>query len=176
MGLLQQARPIMSDVVRDCRESAYVAVMRKGKVVPLDMVESDQPVRIMSQVGENLPLHCTAVGRVHPAFEPAEEIQHVLSNEPSLHPQLMTVNRPVLPEQLGAIASKGYAVDHGAYMADVSTVAVPIKDDTRTVIGSLAVSGPACRLSPERTESEIIPLAVKAGHEPSSRPGSNGML
>src|SRR6266705_6662897 len=45
MGLLQQARPIMLEVVKACHESAYVAVMRKGKGVPLDMVESDQPVR-----------------------------------------------------------------------------------------------------------------------------------
>src|SRR6266436_1103234 len=46
MGLLQQARPIMIDVVKSCHESTYVAVMRKGQVVPLDMAESDQPVRI----------------------------------------------------------------------------------------------------------------------------------
>src|SRR5712691_9449275 len=74
MGLLQQARPIMIEVVKACRESAYVAVMRKGKVIPLDMIESDQPVRIVSHVGENLPLHSTAAGKVHLAFEPDEEI------------------------------------------------------------------------------------------------------
>lgn len=175
MGLLQQARPIMSDVVRDCRESAYVAVMRKGKVVPLDMVESDHPVRIASQVGENLPLHCTAVGKVHLAFEPAEEVQRVLSNELSLHTHRTMLNRPVLLEQLGAIATRGYAVDNGEYMADVRTVAVPIKNYTRTVVGSLAVSGPAYRIPPERAEREIIPLAVKAGHELSSRLGYHGM-
>lgn len=171
MGLLQQARPIMTEVVRDCHESAYVAVMRKGKVVPLDMIESDQPVRIVSQVGENLPLHCTAVGKVHLAFEPAEEIQRVLSDELTLHTQRTIIDRPVLIEQLGAIASNGYAVDNGEYVADVRTVAVPIKDYTCTVVGSLAVSGPVYRIPPERTEREIIPLAIRAGHELSSRLG-----
>src|SRR5256886_12160051 len=33
MGLLQQARPIMLEVVKACHESAYVPVMRKRKVV-----------------------------------------------------------------------------------------------------------------------------------------------
>lgn len=171
MGLLQQARPIMTEVVKDCRESAYVAVMRRGKAVPLAIVESDQPVRIVSQVGENLPLHCTAVGKVHLAFEPTEEIQRILSDELTLHTQRTITDRPVLIEQLGVIASKGYAIDNGEYVPDVHTVAVPVKDYTRTVVGSLAVSGPAYRLPPERAEREIIPLAIKAGHELSNRLG-----
>ena len=117
----------MTEVVKDCGESAYVAVMRKGTVVPLAMVESDQPVRIVSQIGENLPLHCTAVGKVHLAFEPAEEVQRILSDELTLHTQRTITDRPVLIEQLGAIASKGYAVDNGEYVSDVHTVAVPSK-------------------------------------------------
>src|SRR5947208_10943839 len=54
MGLLQQARPIMVDVVKTCRESTYVAVMRKGQAVPLDMIEAAQPVRIAPHVGPEL--------------------------------------------------------------------------------------------------------------------------
>ena len=36
MGLLRQARPIMETLVRQARETAYVAVLRRGGVVPLD--------------------------------------------------------------------------------------------------------------------------------------------
>ncbi len=176
MGLLQQAQPIMGEVVQSCRESTYVAVMRKGQVVPLEMVEPDQPIRIVSHVGENLPLHCTAVGKVHLAFEPAEEVQRALPDILTSHTQRTITDRHVLIEQLGTIARSGYAVDNGEYLTDVRTVAVPIKDYTRTVVGSLAVSGPAYRIPPERVEHEIIPLAVKAGHELSSRLGYNAQV
>src|SRR6266850_5316935 len=100
MGLLQQARPIMVEVVKACRESAYVAVMRKGKVVPLDMIESDQPVRIISHVGENLPLHCTAAGKVHLAFEPAEELQQCLTEELAQYTDRTITDSNILAEQL----------------------------------------------------------------------------
>lgn len=173
MGLLQQARPIMLEVVKACHESAYVAVMRKGKVVPLDMVESDQPVRIVSHVGENLPLHCTAAGKVHLAFEPAEEVQRAFPEGLEAHTQYTITDRNLLVEQLKAIANSGYAVDNGEYLTDVRTVAVPIKDYTRTVVGSLAVSGPAYRIPPERIDQEIAPLVIKAGRELSSRLGYN---
>lgn len=173
MGLLQQARPIMVEVVKACRESAYVAVMRKGKVVPLDMVESDQPVRIVSHVGENLPLHCTAAGKIHLAFEPAEEVQRYLPDELERYTPNTITDRKALLEQLKEVASRGYAVDNGEYLTDVRTVAVPIKDYTRTVVGSLAVSGPTYRIPSQRIEQEIVPLGTKAGRELSSRLGYN---
>src|SRR5213078_3042274 len=48
MGLLRQARPILEDVSRESRENTYVAVARRSAVVPLAVVESKLPVRIMS--------------------------------------------------------------------------------------------------------------------------------
>jgi len=173
MGLLQQARPIMLDVVKACHESAYVTVMRKGKVVPLDMVESDQPVRIVSHIGENLPLHCTAAGKVHLAFEPDEEVQRSFPEGLQQYTACTITDRSQLLEQLKTVAASGYAVDNGEHLTDVRTVAVPIKDYTRTVVGSLAVSGPSYRIPPERIEKEIAPLVIKAGRELSSRLGYN---
>jgi DNA-binding IclR family transcriptional regulator len=174
MGLLQQAQPIMVDVVKACHESTYVAVMRKGQVVPLDMVESDQPVRIVSHVGENLPLHCTAAGKVHLAFEPAEELQRCLAEGLTQYTCHTITDRDVLAEQLKGITSTGYAIDNGEHLTDVHSIAVPIKDYTRTVVGSLVISGPAYRIPQERIQNEIVPLIMKAGRELSSRLGYNG--
>src|SRR6266568_3720271 len=36
MGLVRQARPILADVARKCRESAFVAIVRRDGVVPLE--------------------------------------------------------------------------------------------------------------------------------------------
>ena len=66
-----------------------------------------------------------------------------------------------------------YALENCEYLTDVRTVAVPIRDYTRTVVGSVAVSGPAYRMSPERIEKEFAPLVLKAGRELSTRLGYN---
>ena len=42
MGLLRQARPIMESLVRKCRETVYLSLLRRGMVVPLQSVEADQ--------------------------------------------------------------------------------------------------------------------------------------
>ncbi len=67
----------------------------------------------------------------------------------------------------------GYALENGEYQNDVRTVAAPIRDYTRTVVGSVAVSGPAYRMSTERIEKEFAPLVLKAGRELSTRLGYN---
>ncbi len=173
MGLLRQARPIMAEVVKECYESAYVAVMRKGMVVPLDSVEADQPVRIVSHIGESLPLHCTAVGKAHLAFEPEEELQTFLPEGLQRYTDKTITDRNALIEHLKSIAHGGYSIECGEYLSDVHAIAVPIRDYTRSVVGSLAISGPAYRISDERIETEIVPLMMRAGRELSNRLGYN---
>src|SRR5438270_5493916 len=70
MGLVRQARPILNQVAKRCRESALVAVARRAGVVPLEAAQpEDRAVRIMPPIGETLPMHCTAVGKAHLAFD-----------------------------------------------------------------------------------------------------------
>ena len=171
MGLLQQAKPVLFDVAKACRETAYVTVMRQGKVVPVDMVEPDQAVRIVSPIGESLPLHCTAAGKVHLAFETREETQRSLPDSLWTHTEQTITDRTLLEAQLNEIAQRGYALENGEYLTDVRTVAVPIRDYTRTVVGSLAVSGPAYRIGLERLERELVPLTIQAGKDLSGRLG-----
>ena len=171
MGLLQQAKPVLGEVVQSCRETAYVTVMRQGKVVPVDMVEPDQAVRIVSHIGESLPLHCTAAGKIHLAFETREDAQRALLDSLQTHTERTITDRTLLEAQLNEVAQKGYALENGEHLTDVRTVAVPIRDYTRTVVGSLAVSGPAYRIELERLEQELVPLAIQAGKELSSRLG-----
>jgi len=172
MGLLRQARPIMEALVKQCRESAYVAVARRGGMVPLDSVDADQPIRLVSQIGETLPLHCTAPVKAHLAFATEDELKARLPDNLKKFTGSTITERQALTQQLKSVGEKGYAVDTGEYVDDMRSVAVPIKDYTSHVVGTLAVSGPAYRLTNERLK-ELAPLVVKAGTELSSRLGYN---
>ena len=173
MGLLRQARPIMEALVKQCRETAYVAVARRGGVVPLESVDADQPIRLVSQIGESLPLHCTAVGKVLLAFESEDEQKTRLPEALKKYTGNTITERSALLQQLRSVTEKGYAVDAGEYLEDIRSIAVPIKDYTRRVVGALAVSGPAYRMTSERIQKETAPLVVKAGNELAARLGYN---
>lgn len=170
MGLLRQARSVMSQVAKSSRETAFIAVMRNGSIVPLDAVEAEQAIRLVSRIGDPLPLHCTAVGKLHLAFAD-DELRTQLPDTLQKFTEKTIIDRSTLSQQLKKIAENGYAVDLGEHIEDVRSVAVPVRDYTRVVVGSLAIAGPAYRLTQERLEKEIVPLMLKAGKDLSTRLG-----
>ncbi len=174
MGLLRQAHPIIESLAHDANETAFVAVLRKTSVVPLDAVEADQPVRLTSRIGEALPLHCTAAGKVQLAFIPDAALREALLQGLPRFTDHTIVDRQALLAQLRTIAERGYSTEIGEHLTEVNSIAVPIRDYTRNVVGSLAVSGPAHRMTLERLDKEIAPLMQKAGHDLSNRLGFDG--
>lgn len=171
MGLLRQAGPIMESLSRKCRETVYVNLARRGAVVPLQSVEADQPVRVVSLLGQALPLHCTAAGKVHLAFESEEEIKSALPDSLARHTERTIVKRADLIADLKATAARGWAIESGEFLSDLRSVAVPIRDYTRAVVGSLSITAPEYRLPTDRVEKEVAPAAVAAGRDLSGRLG-----
>jgi IclR family transcriptional regulator, KDG regulon repressor len=174
MGLVRQARPILGELAGKCHETAYVAVYRHDGVVPLEAVDpEDRAVRITSPVGQTLPLYCTAAGKAHLAFDTDEQMRSSLPESLERYTARTIIERAELFAHLEAVAKNGYSVDIGEYLEEVSSVAVPIRDYTRSVVGSLAVAGPIYRIPDERISSEIAPLILEAGRELSRRLGFN---
>lgn len=174
MGLLRQARPIMSELSRSARETAYLAVLRRGFMVPVEVAEADRAVRIIPPLGEPLPLHCTAAGKAYLAFAPEDDVRVLVPDGLPRHTEKTITERPALLQQLKSVGSSGYAVDMGEYLEDVRSVASPVRDYARSVVGVLAIAGPASRLSVERIDKEIAPAVVRAAQELSGRLGFDG--
>jgi IclR family transcriptional regulator, KDG regulon repressor len=133
----------------------------------------DRAVRINSPVGQTLPLHATAAGKTHLAFDTDEQLKSSLPDVLRAYTDRTITDRALLFAQLESVARSGYAVDSGEYLDEVSSVAVPIRDYTRSVVGSLSVSGPAYRIPEDRVAAEIAPLILDAGRELSHRLGYN---
>ncbi|HKV53637.1 MAG TPA: IclR family transcriptional regulator [Candidatus Binataceae bacterium] len=174
MGLVRQARPILAEIARKARESAFVAVARRDGVVPLEAAEpDDRAVRITPPIGQSLPLHCTAIGKAHLAFDPEDQVRALLPEHLERFTEQTIIDRAALMEQLHSVARDGYSFDAGEYFEDVASVAVPIRDYTRSVVGSLAVAGPCYRIPSDRINHELAPMVVEAGRELSYRLGYN---
>lgn len=174
MGFLLQARGILEMLMQSSKESSFVAVKKGTAVIPVDFVESQNAVRVVAFLGSQLPLHCTASGKVHLAFESEEGMSQALSDGLSRYTDKTIVDRNLLLNQLREIRESGYAVERGEFIDEVVSVAVPVRDYTRNLVGSLAITGPAHRLSGEKIQRELAPLILSSGGELSSRLGFQG--
>ena len=171
MGFLLQAKTTLRELARSAGESCYVAVKKGSSLIPLDFVEPQNPVRVISLLGQALPLHCTAAGKIHLAFESSDDPTRSLPDKLERYTDKTIVDREALLRQLKDVGEHGYAVDQGEFMAEVCSVAVPIHDYTRNLVGSLAIAGPAHRLTLQRIEQEIVPLITDGGNQLSNRLG-----
>lgn len=174
MGFLIQAKSTLEELVKIAKESSFVAIRKGAAIVPLDFVEPRSAVRVVSFLGTTLPLHCTAPGKVYLAFDSEEGLNQLLPEKLDRYTDRTITDRRLLLEQLKEVGKVGYAVERGEFMEEVISVAVPIHDYTRMLVGSLAVSGPAHRLTNEKIEKEVVPLILKGGGELSKRLGYHG--
>jgi DNA-binding IclR family transcriptional regulator len=171
MGLLVQARPKLEEISRVTKESSFVAVRKGQSIIPLDFIEPQNVVRVVSLLGEALPLHCTAAGKVYLAFDSEKGVSRNLPESFERHTGKSIVDRRALADQLKEIMQAGYAVEQGEFVEDLASVAVPVYDYTRALVGSLAIAGPAYRLTHDVIQREVAPLMLKCGSDLSRRLG-----
>ncbi len=172
MGLLRQAKPILEDIVATCNETAYVAIYKENHIVYLDVVETNLTVRVVSRVGSRLPAYCTASGKVHMAHMTEEELETLRDNANLVqHTPTTIINPDAINAEMEKIRDQGYAFDDEELDLGVRCIAAPIRDYTRRIVGAISISGPTMRVSNARTESELVPLVLKASAELSTRLG-----
>ncbi|MEK7340981.1 MAG: IclR family transcriptional regulator, partial [Candidatus Binatota bacterium] len=174
MGFLHQAKSTLEELVKTAKESSFVAIRKGTAIVPLDFLEARSAVRVVSFLGTTLPLHCTAPGKIYLAFDSEEGLNQSIPEKLDRYTDRTITDRRILLEQVKEISQSGYAMEQGEFMEEVVSVAVPIHDYTRTLVGSLAITGPAHRLTGEKIQKEVVPLILKGGSELSKRLGYHG--
>ncbi len=169
----RHARPIIEALMAASGETSVVAVLRGNKLIYMDSAESSRTVRAISRIGAMLPAHCTAAGKAQLAFLPKSEIER-LYPEVNLTPltDKSIKTRDVLLNELKKIAERGYALENEEADLDVRSVAAPVRDFSRNVVGAVAIVAPSHRLTEERLErGGLISLVKEAGKAISEKMG-----
>ena len=174
MGLLVQSRAILENLSKTVEESVYVAIRKGTSIIPLDFVEAPRPARVVSCLGTALPTHCTAAGKVHIVFEADGGARQGLPSTLTRYTDKTIADLTTLQESLVSVSEQGFAVERGEFSEDVNAVAVPVRDYTRTLVGTLAVVGPSYRLTEEAISQVVARQLLQAGNELSKRLGFPG--
>lgn len=172
MGLLQQSRPVQEELVRKCNETSYVSILKNYQTIYIDVVESEQPVRVVQQLGARLPLHCTAAGKVLASNMNEENLRKYLLTVRLMKYTENTIDNPYMfLEHIRDIAKTGYAIDDEELDKGVKSIGAPIRDYSKQIIGALSISVPTMRITCSRTEQELVPLVMEAANEISVKLG-----
>ena len=161
MTLLHKARPVMSQLVRQCNETAYLVIQRESDALFLEMIDNDQKVKVVSQVGRRVPLESCAAGKMFLAF--AQKTNRNLLNK-----------QPHLAEELEQTRKAGFCLDQNGVGEGSTCLAVPLYGSSNELIGALALVGPSFRMTDKNISEQLLPAIKAAGETISARLGYLG--
>ena len=158
MKIKDVAFPILDGLNKVVGESVNIAILDRNEAVYIEHIESKQDLRIFTQVGNRVPLHCTGVGKVFLAYMNDEELEKALNGKGlPAYTQKTVTDATKLKQDLAVVRQEGIGTDDEEREIGVKCIASPIKNDIGSIIAALSVSGPSARLSSKRIR-EMKPL------------------
>ena len=140
------ARPHLLDLVNELGETSNLARLDGTHMVYLAQVPSRHSMRMFTEVGRRVPLHCTAVGKAVLADLPERQARALLPAD-----RLEAVTDRTITDadefmaHLAIVRQRGYAVDDEEQERGVRCVAVAVPGAPAPV--AMSVSGPVGRIA-----------------------------
>ena len=150
MDLRHEALPYMTQMVQRCEETCDLSVFDRGEILVVEVVRSRHGHTLATAVGQRLPIHATANGKLFLANLPPEQQEALLSRPLTAYTEKTMISTDELHKQIDLIRRQGYAVDDEEYEVGVRAVATPIRNSDDRVVAVLGMPGPTGRIPIDR--------------------------
>lgn len=145
------ADPVMQAVSERCGETVHLGIARSDKVFYIAQVESTYLLRARDWNEVEVPLHCSALGKVLCAYGAIK-----LPGGPLERLTAATLTRPQLVKEMAGIPKRRYGSVTDELEVGLCGVAAPVLGHDGTVIATLGVSGPTVRIAPHLHETGLM--------------------
>lgn len=122
-------------------QTTHLGILDAGHGVYIDKVEGQAAIITYSRIGRQLPLHCTAMGKVLVAFQDEQARKRILqdySYDP-MTPRTITGENTFLQE-IATVREQGFAIDEQEHVKGVRCAAVPIFDHKGKITAAISLS------------------------------------
>jgi IclR family acetate operon transcriptional repressor len=155
------ARPHLDQLVDELGESANLALLDNDAVLYVAQAPGRHSMRMFTEVGRRVGVHCTAVGKAILAGLPEERTRTIIGRaglEP--HTDRTITDLPALLAELQIVRAQGFAVDDGEQEAGVKCIAVALPGSPPRA--AVSISAPMSRMSDADIERALPALRATA--------------
>lgn len=167
MDLRREALPYMKKLVEEWDETCDLSIFNQGRAFYIEVLRGNHALTISAAVGQRLPTHCTASGKLFLAHLPPEESEAILRQPLTAYTDNTITSPGLLRDQMKTIREQGYAVDFEEYELGVCAIAAPIFNRLGAMVAAIGGPSPVSRMTPERITA--IAEAFKEAAEAISR-------
>jgi IclR family acetate operon transcriptional repressor len=162
---------VLGRLVDALGETANLAILSGSHAEYVAQVPSRHTMRMFTEVGRQVDLHCTGVGKALLAQLDDKRV-HEIVRRVGLHRQTehTLATEADLMAELTEVRARGYALDEQEQEPGVRCVAVPVGPEPMSWM-AVSVSGPVTRMTDELV-ARAVPLLHEAGRQLTSRMNS----
>lgn len=141
-------RAVLQDVADRTHETVNLSMPDGDRMIYVDRVETDWPLRLQYAIGSRVPLHCTAGGKLYLSQMPDETRNTLIHSLPLKRHTAATITDPVaLRAAVAKIAQTELGTDSEELLQGMSAIAAPVRDSDGRMLASLAVQAPVARFT-----------------------------
>ena len=156
----ERALPVLRGLAELTGESANLAVLTQGRAEYVAQAPGRHTMRIFTEVGNRVALHCTGVGKALLAAVPPAQASQLIGTAPLAARTAATITDPAaLHAEIALIRARGYALDEGEMEVGVRCVAVGMPGAAPMAV---SVSGPAARMTDDLVATAVSALRAAA--------------
>jgi IclR family acetate operon transcriptional repressor len=177
VDLPRRAQNYVDRLNDETREAVQLAVMQGTDLVNVLRRDSRHAVRVDAGMGgKTNASHATATGKAILAWLPPTEVDRILAEHgmTAFTPNTIT-DVEKLKEELRLTRRNGFAIDREEFQPGVICMGAAVRDHAGAVVGSISVSSPIFRATPDYLEQIRIHL-VAATDELSTELGAPGAI
>ncbi len=155
-ALYQVGRPQVDKTASKTGEISGLMTEEHGRGVFIYRGRGAEAARIDTRIGDRVPLHSTALGKVILAFLPEYRREEIIDRHglKSMTENTITT-RDRLFNELEEIRKKQVAFDDEERLNGLRSVAAPILTANQEIIGSISIAGPTHRMQGSRFFEEF---------------------
>ena len=151
LDIREVALPFMEELLAKFGETVNLAVLDNNEIVYIEILESQQALRMAAKVGSRDKLHSTALGKSLLAFVDQEVAETILPNIDFVRrTEHSIMDAESLLHELEHIKQCGYALDLMENEPGVCCAGAPILNYQGEPVAAISISGPMYRISEER--------------------------
>ena len=170
MDVANEARPKLRELLEKTGETVQLGIVDHFSVLYVYEMESRHAIRMAAAVGARASLHCTAVGKVLLAYQPADYVKQVIAHGLKAHTPKTVTRREALLAMLTEVAEREHAIDDEESENGLRAVAAPVRNHTGNVIAALGVAAPVQRMTKKDMQT-CVPSVITTAAAVSARLG-----
>lgn len=152
--LLEAARDEMTRLNDLSQETIHLIFPDNDQAIYIGKVEAKHQIQLRSRIGWRIPLQCTSGGKLILAYHTREWVENYLKYNPLKHFTDHTIlQEGELFRELETIRNQGFSLDNREHNPDIVCVAAPIFAADEKLAGTIGISAPDYRFSPEKALS-----------------------